>query len=148
MGTDFTLYCYTGVSVDKWITWQCNIVWWHCGLSSVYSQAVVVDNTMYISGCVGFDLSGNLVDGGVEPQANQVGRSLNNLFYSATFTKHDSHITTSILFSDGIAAFDKVITTMVIRPLDDRTYCARSAFIRLGLSRKLCDCSQDHFTAS
>ena len=31
----------------------------------------------------------------------------------------------------------KVITTMVIGPLDDRTYCARSAFTHLVLWRKL-----------
>ena len=39
------------------------------------------------------------------------------------------------------------LTTMVIRPLDDRTisYCARSAFTHLGLWRKLNDCSWYHF---
>ena len=43
---------------------------------------------------------------------------------------------------------NKVITTMVIRPLDDRTYCARSAFTHLGFWPKLYDCSRYHFTAS
>ena len=37
---------------------------------------------------------------------------------------------------------------MVIRPLDDRTYCGRSAFTHLGLRRKLYDCSLHHFIAS
>ena len=41
-------------------------------LYSCYSQAVVVDNTMYISGQVGMDLSGNLVTGGLEAEAEQV----------------------------------------------------------------------------
>jgi enamine deaminase RidA (YjgF/YER057c/UK114 family) len=42
-------------------------------MSYFYSQAVVVDNTMYISGCLGMDpVSGNLVSGGIEPEANQV----------------------------------------------------------------------------
>ena len=36
---------------------------------------------------------------------------------------------------------DKVITTMVTRPLDDRTYCTRSGFTYLGLWRKLYDYS-------
>ena len=31
---------------------------------------------------------------------------------------------------------NKVITTMVIRPLDDRTYCVQSAFTHLGLWQK------------
>ena len=42
-------------------------------LLCVYSQAVLVDNTMYISGCLGMDpVSSNLVEGGIEPEANQV----------------------------------------------------------------------------
>ena len=36
---------------------------------------------------------------------------------------------------------DKIITVMVIRPLDDRTYCARSAFTHL----RHCDLSWHHF---
>ena len=43
---------------------------------------------------------------------------------------------------------DKVITTMVIRPLNDRTHCARSAITQLGLWRKLYECLLDHFTTS
>ena len=42
---------------------------------------------------------------------------------------------------------NKVITTRVIRPLDDRTYCVREAFTHLGRWRKLYDCSLHHFTA-
>ena len=42
---------------------------------------------------------------------------------------------------------NKVITTMVIGPLDDHTYCVRSTFTHLGLCRKLYDCSLHHFTA-
>ena len=42
----------------------------------------------------------------------------------------------------------KVITTMVIGPLDDRTYCARSAFTHLGIWQKLYDCSLHHFSTS
>lgn len=48
-----------------------------CLMLCFYSQAVVVDNTMYISGCLGFDpASGNLVSGGIEPEANQVNNQL------------------------------------------------------------------------
>ena len=41
-----------------------------------------------------------------------------------------------------------VITTMVIGPLNGGTYCARSAFIHLGLWRKLLDCSLHYLTTS
>ena len=37
---------------------------------------------------------------------------------------------------------NKVITTIVIRLLDDHTYCIRSTFIHLGLWQKLYDCSR------
>ena len=40
------------------------------------------------------------------------------------------------------------IITMVIRPLDDRTYCARSAVTHLGLWRKPYVCSWHHITVS
>ena len=43
---------------------------------------------------------------------------------------------------------DKVITTLVIRPLNDHTYCTRSAYTHLGLWRKLYNCSLHHFTTS
>ena len=33
--------------------------------------------------------------------------------------------------------YNKMVTTIMIRPLDDRTYCARSAFTHMRLSRKL-----------
>ena len=50
------------------ITYWCQIIY-----LCVYSQAVLVDNTMYISGCLGLDpVSSNLVEGGIEPEANQV----------------------------------------------------------------------------
>ena len=39
--------------------------------------------------------------------------------------------------------FDKVITAMVVGPLDDRTCCA---FTHFGLRRKFYDCSLHHFT--
>ena len=43
----------------------------------------------------------------------------------------------------------KVIITMVIRPpLDNRTYCVRSAFTQLGVWQKLYDCSRHKFGAS
>ena len=44
-----------------------------------------------------------------------------------------------------VATGSKVITTMVIRPLDDRTHSVRYALIYLGLWRKLYDCSMHKF---
>ena len=43
---------------------------------------------------------------------------------------------------------NKVITAMVIRPPDDRTYCVRCAFTHLDLWRKLYNCSWHYFTAN
>ena len=40
---------------------------------------------------------------------------------------------------------NKLITILVIRPFDDRTYCVRFAFTQLGLWRKLYDCSSIKF---
>ena len=48
----------------------------------------------------------------------------------------------------SVPSSDKLITTMVIRPLDICSYCAQSAFTHFGPSRKLFDCSRHHFTAS
>ena len=42
---------------------------------------------------------------------------------------------------------NKVITTVVIRPLDDCTHCVRSVLTQLGLWRRLYDCSWHHLTA-
>ncbi|KAI2652760.1 2-iminobutanoate/2-iminopropanoate deaminase [Labeo rohita] len=39
-----------------------------------YSQAVLVDRTMYISGQIGMDVSGQLVAGGVQAQAKQLSK--------------------------------------------------------------------------
>ena len=43
---------------------------------------------------------------------------------------------------------NKVITTMVIRPLDEPEYFARSPFADLGIWTVLYDCSWHHTTAS
>ena len=40
---------------------------------------------------------------------------------------------------------NKVITTMMIRPLDDCITCVQSAFTHLGFWRMLCDCSRQKF---
>ena len=54
----------------------------------------------------------------------------------------EQHYTTSLnLEPRG----DKVITIIVIRPLDERTYCARSAFTHFGLWRNLPHYSWHHF---
>ncbi|TWW65227.1 2-iminobutanoate/2-iminopropanoate deaminase [Takifugu flavidus] len=43
----------------------------------IYSQAVVVDRTVYVSGQLGLDVaSGQLVDGGVQAQAKQLEKTI------------------------------------------------------------------------
>ena len=42
----------------------------------------------------------------------------------------------------------QVMTTMVIGPLDDHTYCVRAAFTHLWLWRKQYECLSLHFTTS
>ncbi|XP_035680064.1 2-iminobutanoate/2-iminopropanoate deaminase-like [Branchiostoma floridae] len=49
-----------------------------------YSQAVVVGDTMYISGQIGMDpASGNLVSGGVVPEAEQALKNMGSILEAA-----------------------------------------------------------------
>jgi 2-iminobutanoate/2-iminopropanoate deaminase len=49
-----------------------------------YSQAVQVNNTLYISGCLGMDpQSGNLVPGGTQAEARQAMNNMNAILEEA-----------------------------------------------------------------
>ncbi|XP_041868324.1 2-iminobutanoate/2-iminopropanoate deaminase isoform X1 [Melanotaenia boesemani] len=65
-----------------------------------YSQAVVVDRTMYISGQVGLDVaSGQLVDGGVKAQANKALANMGEILKSAG-CDYNNVVKTTVLLKD------------------------------------------------
>ncbi len=45
-------------------------------IATTFSQAVLVDRTMYISGQIGMEVGGQLVAGGVQAQAKQVTKRI------------------------------------------------------------------------
>ena len=49
----------------------------------------------------------------------------------------ETSVTVEYGIEEQVHIVDKVITTMVIRPLDEHTYCDRSAFTQSGLWQKL-----------
>ena len=59
-------YMWILVSINDWLYVRC----YHF----IFSQAIVAGKTMYISGQIGIDptAGGNLVEGGVEKEAEQV----------------------------------------------------------------------------
>ncbi|XP_046906643.1 2-iminobutanoate/2-iminopropanoate deaminase-like isoform X1 [Hypomesus transpacificus] len=66
----------------------------------VYSQAVVVDRTMYISGQLGLDTaSGQLVEGGVQAQAKQALVNMGEILKTAGCT-YDNVVKTTVLLAD------------------------------------------------
>lgn len=66
--------------ITVWVHYCCQHVW---VINSLFyhffficSQAVAVGNTVYLSGQVGIDPgTGNMVEGGIEPEAHQVSPS-------------------------------------------------------------------------
>ncbi|XP_008321949.1 2-iminobutanoate/2-iminopropanoate deaminase-like [Cynoglossus semilaevis] len=65
-----------------------------------YSQAVVVDRTMYISGQLGMDpVSGQLVDGGVKEQTRQALVNMGEILKAADCT-YDNVVKTTVLLAD------------------------------------------------
>ncbi|XP_028254869.1 2-iminobutanoate/2-iminopropanoate deaminase isoform X2 [Parambassis ranga] len=66
----------------------------------IYSQAVVVDRTMYISGQLGLDVaSGQLVDGGVQAQAKQALINMGEILKSAG-CDYSNVVKTTVLLAD------------------------------------------------
>ncbi|KAJ8273251.1 hypothetical protein GJAV_G00099420 [Gymnothorax javanicus] len=73
----------------------------------IYSQAVVVDRTMYISGQLGLDTaSGQLVSGGVEAQAKQALINMGEILKTAG-CGYENVIKTTVLLAN-INDFTKV----------------------------------------
>ncbi|XP_011607240.1 2-iminobutanoate/2-iminopropanoate deaminase-like isoform X2 [Takifugu rubripes] len=73
----------------------------------IYSQAVVVDRTVYVSGQLGLDVaSGQLVDGGVQAQAKQALINMGEILKAAGCT-YNNVVKTTVLLAD-INDFNRV----------------------------------------
>ena len=72
-----------------------------------YSQAIEANGTLYVSGQIPIDpATGEVVAGGIEPQAKQVMQSLKAILEEAGYT-FDQVVKTTILLDD-LANFAKV----------------------------------------
>ena len=65
-----------------------------------YSQAIEIDNTLYLAGQIGLDpASGKLVDGGIEKQPDRVMKNLQAVLDSAGY-KFDNVVQTQVFVAD------------------------------------------------
>ena len=65
-----------------------------------YSQAIEIDNTLYLAGQIGLDpASGKLVDGGIEKQTDRVMKNLQAVLDSAGY-KFDNVVQTQVFVAD------------------------------------------------
>ena len=65
-----------------------------------YSQAIEIDNTLYLAGQIGLDpASGKLVDGGIEKQTDRVMKNLQAVLDSAGY-KFDNVVQTQVIVAD------------------------------------------------
>ncbi|XP_047460319.1 2-iminobutanoate/2-iminopropanoate deaminase isoform X2 [Mugil cephalus] len=97
-----------------------------------YSQAVVVDRTMYISGQLGLDVaSGKLVDGGVQAQAKQALINMGEILKSAG-CDYSNVVKTTVLLAD-INDFNSV--NEVYKTFFSKNFPARAAYQVAALPR-------------
>ncbi|XP_048881941.1 2-iminobutanoate/2-iminopropanoate deaminase-like [Brienomyrus brachyistius] len=90
-----------------------------------YSQAVVVDRTMYISGQLGMDPStGQLVTGGVQAEAKQALINMGEILKAAG-CNYDNVVKTTVLLAD-IGDFNNV--NDVYKQFFSRNFPARAAY--------------------
>jgi len=90
-----------------------------------YSHAVVADNTMYISGSLGLDpVSGDLVTGGIEPEADQALKNIGAILRAAG-ADYNNVVKVTVLLSD-IADWPTVNT--VYQKYFKSHYPARAAY--------------------
>ena len=65
-----------------------------------YSQAIEIDNTLYLAGQIGLDpTSGKLVDGGIEKQTDRVMKNLQAVLDAAGYT-FDNVVQTQVFVAD------------------------------------------------
>uniref|UniRef100_A0A1A8I082 2-iminobutanoate/2-iminopropanoate deaminase n=1 Tax=Nothobranchius kuhntae TaxID=321403 RepID=A0A1A8I082_NOTKU len=97
-----------------------------------YSQAVVVDRTMYVSGQIGMDVaSGQLVDGGVQAQARQALVNMGEILKAAG-CNYGNVVKTTVLLKD-INDFNSV--NEVYKTFFSSNFPARAAYQVAALPR-------------
>nr|XP_012774016.1 2-iminobutanoate/2-iminopropanoate deaminase isoform X1 [Maylandia zebra] len=98
----------------------------------IYSQAVIVDRTMYISGQLGMDVaSGKLVDGGVQAQAKQALINIGEILKAAG-CHYSNVVKTTVLLAD-INDFNNV--NEVYKTFFSSNFPARAAYQVAALPR-------------
>ncbi|RXN22296.1 ribonuclease UK114-like isoform X1 [Labeo rohita] len=96
-----------------------------------YSQAVLVDRTMYISGQIGMDVSGQLVAGGVQAQAKQALINMGEILKAAG-CGYENVVKTTVLLAD-INDFNNV--NDVYKQFFKSNFPARAAYQVAALPR-------------
>uniref|UniRef100_A0A8C2PXD4 2-iminobutanoate/2-iminopropanoate deaminase n=1 Tax=Cyprinus carpio TaxID=7962 RepID=A0A8C2PXD4_CYPCA len=96
-----------------------------------YSQAVLVDRTMYISGQIGMDISGQLVVGGVQAQAKQALINMGEILKAAG-CGYENVVKTTVLLAD-INDFNNV--NDVYKQFFKSNFPARAAYQVAALPR-------------
>ena len=95
-----------------------------------FSDAVRVDNTVYISGMIGEDENGNLVEGGIVPEAHTVMKKMGNIL--AHFNLGYDDVVKCLVMIDNIGEWSMFNSVYV--QYFDKPFPARSAFGADGLA--------------
>jgi reactive intermediate/imine deaminase len=95
-----------------------------------FSESVRAGDLLFISGQVGSDISGNLVEGGITPESHQVMRNIRDIIYRRGLTMSD--VVKCTVFLADVSKwgdFNQVYTSYFSKP-----YPARSALGANGLA--------------
>ena len=95
-----------------------------------FSDAVRVDNTIYISGMIGDDEEGNLVEGGIVPEAHTVMKKMGDIL--AHFNLNYDDVFKCLVMIDDISQWS--LFNSVYVQYFEKPYPARSAFGADGLA--------------
>ena len=95
-----------------------------------FSDAVRVGNTVYISGMIGEDDKGNLIDGGIVPEAHNVMKKMGNIL--AHFELGYDDVVKCLVMIDDISEWS-MFNSVYIQYFE-KPYPARSAFGADGLA--------------
>ena len=95
-----------------------------------FSDAVKVDNTLYLSGMIGEDQEGNLVEGGIVPEAHKVMKRMGKIL--AHFNLDYNDVVKCLVMIDDISQWS--LFNSVYVQYFEKPYPARSAFGADGLA--------------